>query len=308
MLAIHISHACSRLLVVPPPHLQGSPVPLGLVMPRQARMQNTAALEEGMASLTQSLQSINARLHQERKRNRKRSARELSARRRHVQEALTILILHDSDRRWLPAFMRKHGMSGVGEELSAFDEEVCSSFQTLSVKEINTMRDPPDRPGQTRLRQAKAFITEQQVHAWVADQNERHGIAPTIGDTLQHRDELSATQNQEMHQAPLWSVQKSARFKWASRFRRRWRMGFRKPHAREAVPLEIAREKARQLGYSGKIPSQFTAGWPPSISQSNEPTGTCHPMAQTYTDGTTSFRDLSFYIDLKTNQMYCVCI
>ena len=45
-------------------------------------------------------------------------------------------------------------MSGVGEELSAFDEEVCSSFLTLSVEEINTMRDPPDRPGQTRLRQA----------------------------------------------------------------------------------------------------------------------------------------------------------
>ena len=170
------------------------------------------------------------------------------------------------------------------------------------------MRDPPDRPGQTRLRQAKAFITEQQVHAWVADQNERHGIAPTIGDTLQHRDELSASPNQEMHQAPLWSVQKSARFKWASRFRRRWRMGFRKPHAREAVPLEIAREKAMPFRCSGKIPSRFTAGWHPSISQSNEPAGTCHPMAQTYNGGTTSVRDHLSYIVLKIHQMNCVCM
>ena len=68
--------------------------------------------------------------------------------------------------------------------------------------------------------------------------------------------------------------------------------GFRKPHAREAVPLEIAREKATPFRYSGKIPSQFTAGWHPSISQSNEPAGTCHPMAQTYNAATTSFRGL----------------
>ena len=172
MLAIQISHACSRLMVVPHPHLKGSPIRLGLVMPRQAQMQNTTVLEEGMASLTQSLQSVSARLHEERKRNRKRSSRELSARRRHVQEALTILILHDSDRRWLPAFMRKHGMSGVGEELSAFDEEVCSSFLTLSVEEINTMRDPPDRPGQTRLRQAAlASLSNKCMPGWPTKTN-----------------------------------------------------------------------------------------------------------------------------------------
>ena len=75
-------------------------------------------------------------------------------------------------------------MSGVGEELAAFDQEVCNSFLGLSVDDVNAVRDPPDQQGRTRLREALAFITEQQLHAWVADQNERQGIAPTVGDTL----------------------------------------------------------------------------------------------------------------------------
>ena len=104
---------------------------------------------------------------------------------------------------------------------------------------------PPDRQGKARLREARAFMTEQQLHAWVAHQNESHGVAPTVGDALRRRDELAAAHVQEMGRAPLWSVGKSASYKWAASFRRRWRLGLRHPHAREAVPLETARQKAR---------------------------------------------------------------
>ena len=138
-------------------------------------------------------------------------------------------------------------MSDVGEELAAFDDEVCSIFEGLSVEDMNAMRDPPDRQGKARLREAQAFITEQQLHAWVAHQNECHGVAPTVGDTLRRRDELAAAHVQEMGRAPLWSVATSARYKWAAKFRRRWRVGLRNPKAREAVPLEAARQKARPV-------------------------------------------------------------
>ena len=92
-----------------------------------------------------------------------------------------------------------------------------------------------------------AFITEQQLQAWVAQQNQCHEIAPTVGDVLKHRDELAAAQLHETEQEPLWSVASFARYKWATRFRRRSRLGFRKPHAREEVPLEVARQKAVQF-------------------------------------------------------------
>ena len=79
------------------------------------------------------------------------------------------------------------------------------------------------------LRDARVFITKHQLHTWVTKQNKSHGIAPTVGDTLIHRDELSAAQIDEADVPPIWSVATSARYKWATNFRRKWRLGTRKP-------------------------------------------------------------------------------
>ena len=227
-------------------------------MPRRPPIQNTAALVEGVAALDQSLKAVNARLRQVRKTAWTQRKHELSARRRLVQLAVVILLLYDTDRCWLPAFMMKHGMSGVDEELSVFDEEVVDHFLALSLEDLTAMRTPTDQQGKTRLKDAQAFITEHRLHAWVARHNEEHGMAPTVGDALQHRDELAAADVTKDLQGPIWSVARSARYKWGASFRKRWRLGLRKPHAREAVPLEIARQKAAPL--QGQVPSQFWCG------------------------------------------------
>ena len=146
-------------------------------------------------------------------------------------------------------------MSGVDEELSVFDEEVVNHFLALSLEDLTAMRTPTDQQGKTRLKDAQAFITEHRLHAWVARHNEEHGMAPTVRDALQHRDELAAADIMKDLQGPIWSVARSARYKWGASFRKRWRLGLRKPHAREAVPLEIARQKAVPL--KGQVPSQF---------------------------------------------------
>ena len=227
-------------------------------MPRRPPIQNTAALVEGVAALDQSLKAVNARLRQMRKAEWTQRKHELSARQRLVQLAVVILLLYDTDRCWLPAFMMKHGMSGVDEELSAFDEEVVGHFLALSPEDLTAMRTPTDQQGRSRLKAAQAFITEHRLHAWVARQNEENGMAPTVGDALQHRDELAAADAMKDLQGPMWSVAKSARYKWGAGFRKRWRLGLRKPHAREAVPLEIARRKA--VHFKGRVPSQFCYG------------------------------------------------
>ena len=214
-----------------------------LCMPRRPHIQNTAALEEGVAALGQSLKAVNARLRRVRKTAWTRRKHELSASQRLVQQAVAILLLYDTDRGWLPAFMRKHGLSGMDEELSAFDEEVVDHFLALSPEDLIAMRTPTVQQGKTRLKDAQAFITEHRLHAWVARHNEEHGMAPTVGDALQQRDELAAADVVAELQGPIWSVASSARYKWGARFRKRWRLGLRKPHAREAVPLEIARQK-----------------------------------------------------------------
>ena len=131
-------------------------------------------------------------------------------------------------------------------------------FLALSLEDLIAMRTPADQQGKTRLKDAQAFITEHRLHAWVARHNEEHGMAPTVVDALQHRDELAAADIMKDLQGPIWSVARSARYKWGASFRKRWRLGLRKPHAREAVPLETARQKAVPL--KGQVPSQFWCG------------------------------------------------
>ena len=135
-------------------------------------------------------------------------------------------------------------MGGVGEELAAFNQELCDRFLRMLPEEINAIQCPEDQRGKARLREAHVFITNYELHAWVSKQNECHGIAPTIGDTLVQRDELAAAHVGESDAPPFWSVASSARYKWAAKFKQRWGLGARKPQAREAVPLEVARNKA----------------------------------------------------------------
>ena len=215
------------------------------LMPRRAPCVDTSALEAQRAALCASLQEGQRKLRMQEKAARKQRARELAARARTLERAVVILALHESDRTWLPAFLREHHMGGAGDELAAFDEELCSRFLRMLPEEINAIRQPKDQRGKANLRDAQVFITNHQLHAWVSEQNECHGIAPTVGDTLTQRDELAAALHGEADEPTIWSVAKSARYKWAATFRRKWRLGSRKPQAREAVPLEVARKKAQ---------------------------------------------------------------
>ena len=104
-------------------------------------------------------------------------------------------------------------MSGVDDELSAFDEEVVDHFLALSLEDSNAMRAPTDQQGKTRLKDAQAFVTEHRLHAWVARHNEKHDMAPTVGDALRQRDELAAADVVEDLQGPIWSV---AMYKWGA--------------------------------------------------------------------------------------------
>ena len=213
-------------------------------MPRRATCEDTSALEARKAALDASLQEAQRKLRKEQKAAHARQAQERAARARALERATVILALHQADRSWLPAFMREHGMTGEGEELSAFDEDLCSNFLRLKPEEINAIQCPEDQRGKARLRDAQVFITNYELYAWVSKQNESHGIAPTVGDTLVQRDELAAVHVGDSDAPPLWSVAGSARYKWAAKFRQRWGLGARKPQAREAVPLEVARNKA----------------------------------------------------------------
>ena len=57
----------------------------------------------------------------------------------------------------------------------------------------------------------------------------------------QHRDELAAADVVEDLQGPIWSQLRQVQV--GCQFPEKVAVGFEKPHAREAVPLEIARQR-----------------------------------------------------------------
>ena len=213
-------------------------------MPKRAPCDDVSSLRARKAALDASLREGPARLRKEQKAACARRSCELAARRRALGRAGVILALHDSGRAWLPPFMREHSTGGTGEELTAFDQDQCSKFLSLIVGEISRIRAPADHRAAGMLRDARAFITTHRLHAWVTQQSKCHGIALTVGDTLIQRDEQSAAQISGDGEPPMWSAATFARYKWAASFRRRWRLGARKPQAREVLPVHVARGKA----------------------------------------------------------------
>ena len=219
--------------------------PSKLVMPKRPPCEDAAALAAKRAALDDLLPELRRRLRKEQKAACARQSRELAARARTLQRAMVVLALYDSDRNWLPAFMTKHGLSGVGEEKASFQPlQASSKFLQLLPEEVNALRSPSDQRGHRMLREAQVFVTNHQLHAWVSKQNDCHGITPTVGDTLMQRDELAAAHLSNKDGPPIWSVASSARYKWGERFRQQWRLTTRKSQAREAVPVHVAREKA----------------------------------------------------------------
>ena len=116
-------------------------------MPRLAPCEDVSSLRARKAALDASLREGQARLRKEQKAACARRSRELAARGRALERACVILALHDSDRAWLPAFMREHGMTGTADELTAFDQDLCSKFLSLTVDEVNRIRAPHRPPG-----------------------------------------------------------------------------------------------------------------------------------------------------------------
>ena len=93
------------------------------------------------------------------------------------------------------------------------------------------------------LRGTHKFTIAFRMEDWVETHNATKGLAPSIGDTIQMRQELTASQEVGECSDELFGSTASATYKFMQRFSRKWGVCMRKPGGREYVPLELARRK-----------------------------------------------------------------
>ena len=179
------------------------------------------------------------------RRREKRSAQKKNDRRdekaKAVHEiALVVVAIMAPDCSWLADFVAQHD---EGAEMGMTEDSLCEDYLKMTTTEVADLLSPATQRGLKLLRSARKFTTAFRMKHWVETQNVTKGLAPSIGDTIQMRQELTASQEVGDCSEDLFSSTASATYKFMQRFSRKWGVCMRKPGGREYVPLELARKK-----------------------------------------------------------------
>ena len=180
---------------------------------------------------------------------------------RHVDLGVATMAMLAPDTGWIPKFVRETGVAHSTEE---FTEQVCQKFVLAPEEELTAILDPQTDKEARRLRRLRSFSTDYQLKNWVATQNTEKSVAPTIGDCIQRRDQLS--KDLKLTARPSggdFSLGSAATYKWLRRFRRRWKASMQQCGAREFVPLEETRKKARNVKDRGPTTPLDAETWVP---------------------------------------------
>ena len=198
-----------------------------------------------VAALDEELRTLRAL--REAETSKKRRAVQSEARRdaRLQLRGTLLLALTAPDLLPLRAFAERREVSP--EVLDVFLEKVVSRYLAMSEHDINEMLWPSTAAGQEQLMIARRFLVEYDVHTWIGAENESKGLAPGIAEVLCRRNELGELQQQCEHSARMYGSSHTASYRWARRFRARWRLRNVQPSQHELEPLGISREKVLAL-------------------------------------------------------------
>ena len=159
---------------------------------------------------------------------------------------------------------RTHHQEDNDPEL--FVQQVCDRFLALSDDQCAQLLTPSTPSSGRLLSTARRFVTEFNLHAWVARTNSVQGVAPAPGEVLRRRLELTASAHSHPGQMEAAASTKSAKYRWLRHWKRRWGMKACKLQPGEVVPVETMQKKAGRckLGMWSRSTQQKQEGGPVS--------------------------------------------
>jgi len=166
-----------------------------------------------------------------------------------IDIAVVILAVAAPDLTCVPEFLTQWKKSSQ-PDIDDFMDNICKKYVALTDVELSERLDPHSQRSKSLLRQAEAFATKFRLHVWVEKMNQQKGIAPSISDALQQRQEFTTAlelSRTDLSQNSKYSTRAAAGYKWVRRFKRKWRLRSHQAGAREHVPLEDARKKVSHV-------------------------------------------------------------
>ena len=200
-----------------------------------------AGLEQRQRELASRMRELTASMRAAQRSDRKREARAASAWGRHIAVAVRILACTAPDVHAVKAYHRHIG--GGKSECEAFVAQVSDAYLATPEEMILEFSWPVDMAHRAHSLAAQRFLVQHRVHDWITAQNNDKGVAPGIGDVLRQRQSLRDASQTAACRRRLFGVSKGGAYRWARRFRVRWKLRALQSAEHELESLEVTRAK-----------------------------------------------------------------
>ena len=119
--------------------------------------------------------------------------------------------------------------------------DIVDELISLDIDTIVHMVEPIAHRDKGLLQEAKAAITQCDLHLWVCEQNIQKELALTVGALLRQRHRLSEKVGESNSDEPIAASKgRWASYKWISRWRKNWKLPKGKIQDRDAlIPSEM---------------------------------------------------------------------
>ena len=217
---------------------------------------------------------VSAKLRAQKKSEKCRKQREEARSLRLRQVGFRILALAKDEQKALEKWLSFKLPALQPDERYRLMNDMVDEFISLDIDTIIHMVEPIAHRDKGLLQEAKAAITQCDLHLWVCEQNIQKGLAPTVGALLQQRHRLSERVGESMSDEPIAASKgRWASYKWISRWRKNWKLPKGKIQDRDAPTPSEMTEKVRvaQFRSKHKTPKLLTKA--AGLGEANTDTG-----------------------------------
>ena len=130
--------------------------------------------------------------------------------------------------------------------------DIVDEFISLDIDTIVHMLEPIAQKDKRLLKEAKAAITQCDLHSWLCEQNIQKGLAPTVGALLRQRHRLNEKMEESTAEPIAGSKGRWASYKWISRWRMNWKLPKGQIHDRDTPTPSEMTEKVRVAQFRSK--------------------------------------------------------
>ena len=221
---------------------------------------------------------MSAKLRAQKKSEKCRRQREEARNLRLRQVGWRILALAKDEQKALDKWLSFQVPALQPDERYRLMTDIVEEFISLDIDAIVHMMEPMAHRDKGLLEEAKAAITQCDLHVWVCEQNIQKGLAPTVGALIRHRHRLSEKVGESISDKPIAARKgRWTSYKWISRWRKNWSMPKGKIQDRDAPTPSEMTEKVRVAQFRSKHKTpQLLA--PAGFSEANADKGPLVPV------------------------------